>query len=86
MSIKKCKVCGLPLNESQWSKDKEYKSCPKCSTKNGEEHIYYKYPENFGITPKRASTNYPEGPQSYCVPCRGNSIPEAKKVLCSELK
>lgn len=50
MSTKNCKVCGLPLNQSQRSADRKYKSCPKCSTKNGNEHIYYKYPENFGNT------------------------------------
>ena len=81
----KCKVCGKPLNVAQWSNDEQYKSCPKCSTEKGIEHVYYKYPDNFGNTEKRASTNHPDGPQSYCVPHRGRGSSTETRTLCSEL-
>lgn len=84
MNLPLCKICGKPLNKAQWRKGKEYKSCPNCSTTNGIQHVYYKFPDNFGITPLRASSNNPEGPQSYCIPCRGNGQSTAKKILCSE--
>lgn len=86
MSLVNCKVCGNPLNQSQYSSDGEYKSCPKCSTDNGEEHVYYKYPENFGTTEKRSSSVNPEGPQSYCIPCRGRGTSSTHKLLCSQIK
>ena len=86
MISKRCTVCGKPLNQSQWDENKKFKSCPKCSTENGEEHVYYEYPENFGTTEKRVSSNYPDGPQSYCVPCRGSGKSTLKKILCSHLK
>jgi len=79
-----CRVCGERLNIGQFRRDKQYKSCPKCSTENGTEHVYYTYPNNFGITEKRASSIHPEGPQSYCVSCRGRGDTD-EEVLCSEL-
>jgi hypothetical protein len=66
-----CKHCGNPLNQSQYSADKKYKSCPRCSSNDGKEHIYYSYPSAFGTTPLRESTRYPDGPQSHCQICRG---------------
>lgn len=80
-----CKVCGQPLNETQWRKEKQYKSCPKCSVDNGDEHVYYEYPAYFGMTPKRSTTNNPDGPQSYCTSCRGTGGTTGNKVLCNEL-
>lgn len=86
MTVKCCIICGQPLNKSQYSDDHQYKSCPKCSVNNGNEHVYYKYPESFGTTPLRSTSNNPEGPQSYCTPCRGSELSHAEKVFCSELK
>lgn len=72
----KCRYCGKPLNESQFIKDENgdiiFKSCPRCSTIDGEEHIYYQYPFYFGTTEKRVSEQHPDGPQSYCQKCRDN--------------
>lgn len=80
----KCIICNEPLNITQWRRDKQYKSCPKCSTINGNEHVYYEFPDAFGITEKRKSHNHPEGPQSYCVACRGRGETTANKELCSQ--
>lgn len=82
-----CRKCGKPLNESQYSKDGRYKSCPRCSVMNGEEHVYFPYPSEFGTTVKRKSVKHPDGPQSYCTNHRvnpNNSI-QTGGVLCSEL-
>lgn len=67
-----CKKCGLPLNISQYKENESYKSCPNCSKINGEEHVYFPYPDYFGTTPLRSSSSHHEGPQSHCQRCRGN--------------
>ena len=86
MSSILCRKCNKPLNESQYRTwdDIEYKSCPKCSVKNGQEHVYYEYPMAFGESEKRASSNYPNGPQSYCISCRGRGESSRNGKLCSE--
>ena len=45
-----CRNCGKPLIESQYSEDGKYKSCPRCSMLNGEEHVYFPYPSGFGTS------------------------------------
>lgn len=80
-----CKHCNLPLNQSVYSKDKTKKSCPKCSSKNGVYHVFYSYPQSFGITNLRSTPNHPEGPQSYCTPCRGVKPNNETKFYCNEL-
>jgi phage FluMu protein Com len=82
-----CRQCGKPLNKSQYSSDGRYKSCPRCSVLNGEEHIFFPYPSEFGTTEKRESVNHPDGPQSYCTNHRSdpdNPI-QAGGVACSEI-
>lgn len=80
-----CPICHQPLNETQWKKEKQYKSCPCCS-QNAKIHIFYKYPEAFGNTPLRATTNNPDGPQSYCENCRGgNKGPHPDGLKCDEI-
>lgn len=50
-----CQHCGKPLNISQHTADGMYKSCPRCSVKDGEEHIFFSYPDSFGETTKRSA-------------------------------
>lgn len=81
-----CSHCGKPLNQSQYRKEKKYKSCPRCSQADGNQHIYYEYPQEFGITSLRSSPNSPEGAQSHCQVCRGgNSAIHAGNIKCSDL-
>lgn len=82
-----CKFCGKQLEDSQYSKNMKYKSCPRCSVISGEEHVYFRYPNSFGYTPKRESSIHPEGPQSYCVIHRSNKYSDipVNGILCSEL-
>jgi hypothetical protein len=47
-----------------------YKSCPKCSTTNGREHVFHRHPLEFGTTAERVTDNNPNGDQSYCIDCR----------------
>ena len=82
-----CKVCGKDLTEAQYAMKESYKSCPRRSTKNGEEHVFFRYPESFGESDKRITTNHPRGAQSYCSVHRSNSdraIP-VSGILCSQL-
>lgn len=82
-----CKHCNKPLNEAQYRiiHGKKYKSCPRCSTTNGSYHVYYSYPESFGTTPARSSSGHPDGPQSYCVPCRGESTSPCNGITCDNI-
>ena len=84
--MKNCKHCGKPLNQSQYRHNKQYKSCPACSVADGEEHIFYSYPDAFGTTLLRSTQGSPEGAQSYCRICRGNNEPiHHGNKKCSEL-
>jgi hypothetical protein len=77
-----CSCCNKPLNQSQYSGN--LKSCPCCSTRNGQEHVFYPYPAAFGVTEKRSSANHTDGPQSYCVACRGGKEnPNYNRIVCS---
>lgn len=77
-----CAHCGKPLNKSIYKG--KMKSCPSCSEANGQYHVFYPYPASFGTTPKRASTNHPDGPQSHCQSCRGGN-PPSEGILCNAL-
>lgn len=84
--MKVCKFCGKPLSDSQWKNfnGQRYKSCPNCSDKNGEYHVFHLYPDDFGTTLKRSTATHPEGPQSYCEGCRGKN-PPTTGILCKDL-
>lgn len=80
-----CNHCKKPLKESQYKNGKTLKSCPNCSQDNGNEHVYYKYPDEFGVTDLRSTASQPDGPQSYCTSCRGNNPPNSRpSTLCSQ--
>jgi hypothetical protein len=80
-----CVHCHKPLNQSQYNAGKTLKSCPKCSSDNGSEHVYYPYPAEFGTTSLRSSSGSPEGAQSYCVACRSNLLNNSTQILCSDI-
>lgn len=80
-----CTHCRRPLRNVQWREAEKWKSCPHCSTLHGSEHVFYPYPDAFGTTPARATQHHPEGPQSYCTPCRaGESGDLQKSRACSD--
>lgn len=79
-----CKHCGRPLNESQFRDNNRYKSCPKCSQDQGEYHVFYPCPDNFGVSDKRVTDSCPQGYQSYCTACRGGDTP-VNGILCKDL-
>ena len=82
-----CKVCGKELNKAQIEnyQGREYKSCPKCSKENGEEHVYYRYIEDFGTTELRVTRNNPMGVQSWCTSCRGKGTSSMEGISCGEI-
>lgn len=80
-----CTTCNRPLNRSQYSEDKKLKSCPRCSSKDGHEHIFYDYPDAFGQTDARVSEASPDGAQSYCASCRTNDDPLRSARRCSSI-
>jgi hypothetical protein len=80
-----CFACNRALNRSQYSEDKKLKSCPRCSTKGGREHVFYDYPDAFGQTDARVSETTPDGAQSYCATCRTNDKPLRASRRCSSV-
>ena len=78
-----CAHCKRPLSRSQYSGDKKMKSCPKCSSADGREHIFYEYPVAFGQSEARVSEGTPDGAQSYCATCRTNNDPVYADRRCS---
>lgn len=80
-----CVVCSHPLNRSQYSEGKKLKSCPKCSSNDGREHVFYDYPDAFGQTDARISEATPDGAQSYCATCRTNDAPIQGALRCSSV-
>lgn len=65
-----CEVCGAPLNRSRRSRDGQWKSCPECSVRDGIHHVFWPFPENFGVSQARVSGEDAEGAQSHCSSCR----------------
>jgi len=65
-----CSVCGAALNRSRRSKDRHWKSCPECSVRDGLQHVFWPYPESFGVSQARISGEDAEGAQSHCAGCR----------------
>jgi hypothetical protein len=80
-----CIHCKQPLNRSQYSEGKRMKSCPKCSSSDGAEHIFYEYPVAFGQSEARVSEGTPDGAQSYCSTCRTNDDPVHAARRCSTI-
>lgn len=90
-----CSCCQGQLNTGMLKKKDKgtgeiYKSCPHCTDANGSEHIFHKYPAEFGFTPARVTARNPNGDQSYCKACRALSKGTMsnnynKGVLCSNL-
>ena len=79
-----CNVCSRSLEEAQYSRDRHYKSCPNCSTNNGQEHVYF-HCDYFGYTDHRMTINNPDGIQSWCPPCRGRGGSSSNGILCSQI-
>ncbi len=81
-----CSGCGQTLRKSIFVGGRGWKSCPNCSGENGHEHVYYPYPDDFGTTDERASEANPDGPQSYCLECRGRGTLSGKRRLCKAVQ
>lgn len=87
-----CNCCGKALNRGLWTEDGQHKSCPLCSTTHGSQHVFRRYPEDFGTTDARKTLTNPDGAQSYCVDCRGLDKGELSQVdltqqrLCNTVK
>lgn len=83
-----CNYCEHLIADAQYLlvKNTVYKSCPDCS-KQRNEHVFYKCPDSFGITPKRITSQNPMGLQSHCSPCRSNKKgPHKDALLCADAK
>ncbi|AUZ72279.1 hypothetical protein EKN35_21625 [Enterobacter asburiae] len=88
----KCSCCGKVLNRGIWTADGKHKSCPLCSATHGVQHVFRRYPEDFGTTDARVTASNPDGAQSYCIDCRGvdtgqpSPVDLTKQRLCNTVK
>ncbi len=64
-----CVHCRSSLGKGVYAKEETLKSCPKCSTRDGHEHVYYDYPAGFG-TEAKVNGKEPTGVKSHCRACR----------------
>lgn len=87
-NIMNCHHCNMPLRDS--IRIEGYKSCPRCSTTHGSEHVFHPDPSGFGQTRARVSRNNPDGIQSHCTECRHLDAGENSEVYqnyptCSQI-
>jgi len=80
-----CDRCSRKLRQSQYSADRQWKSCPSCSTRDGVVHIYYRYPDVFGQSEARESDDTPDGAQSWCQACRTGELPRDRARRCQDV-
>lgn len=81
----KCTHCNKLLKDAQYRNNNTLKSCPKCSQDDSQEHIYYPYPDAYGVSEPRSTKNHPEGPQSQCESCRWSTQQKFTPARCSSL-
>ena len=79
----RCAHCKRLLNRSVYSPDKAWKSCPRCSSIDGAEHVFYEYPDGYGTSDARISDDASDGAQSYCKTCRAGQEPTTHSRRCS---
>lgn len=84
-TVAKCWHCKGPLGRSQYPPDRKWKSCPRCSTDDGEHHLYHEYPASFGQSEARESRKSEDGAQSYCIACRQGTTPDGDARRCPEV-
>ena len=80
---KKCDHCGKLLRTSTYSAAKDWKSCPKCSTVDGHQHVFYEYPSAFGPTDPTGGGDTSESAKSYCHACRAGETPRVASRACA---
>ena len=81
----RCAHCNKLLNRSVYSPDNTWKSCPRCSSLEGAEHVFYEYPDGYGTSDARISDDAPDGAQSYCKTCRVGQEPTTHSQRCSSV-
>jgi hypothetical protein len=82
----RCAHCKKPLHRSVYSSDKTWKSCPRCSIRDGAAHVFYEYPDGYGTSDARISDDAPDGAQSYCKTCRAGHEPTTHSRPCPPVK
>jgi hypothetical protein len=63
-----CDHCSEPLDAIIVRDEGRWRSCPKCSQADGNEHVLRRSPDAFGMT--KATKGKPEAVQAQCEACR----------------
>lgn len=71
-----CPGCGEPLDESIYTADRAYKSCPSCSQARGR-HAFRRI-DDFGLR----NTQGRQYIQSHCPECRGKQTALSPAFSC----
>ncbi len=80
-----CDRCARKLRQSQYSADRQWKSCPSCSVRDGVVHIFHQYPQAFGQSEARENDETPDGAQSWCQACRTGELPGDRARRCQDV-
>jgi hypothetical protein len=79
-----CEHCGQSLGKSVYAANDTLRSCPKCSTRDGHEHVYYDNPAGFGEAD--AGARKPAtGVKTHCRACRFQE-PLKPRARCTDLQ
>lgn len=81
-----CEHCRELLQTGIYNDDRSWKSCPCCSQRDGEYHVFYRYPAEFGTSVARANDSTPDGAQSHCIACRQRQAPSSVSLRCGALR
>jgi hypothetical protein len=82
----RCRHCYRDLLDGLlFGNDRDWKACPRCSEDNGQVHVFLEYPEEFGTSDARITSENPDGAQSHCKAHRGNQPPDSARTrLCGQ--
>lgn len=81
-----CITCAEALARARRSADEQWKSCPNCSLEDGREHIFYRYPDDFGDTQMTAGEADAGAGDGWCAACRlGGSQRKPRSRRCHSL-
>jgi hypothetical protein len=66
-SVKALHLAPRIADVSSTDRSGHWKSCPNCSALNrGDQHVFHRFPGEFGTSEKRASMETSDGRQSWC--------------------
>ena len=85
MAKMRCRHCYRDLLDGLlFDSERNWKACPKCSEIVGS-HVFLQYPDDFGTSEKRITSDNPDGAQSHCREHRKDKAPDPGRTrICGQ--